>query len=127
MTLISIGEVTIPKNYLYLLINRSLSIDKITSKKEQMPRAPCKDSKKIVCFFYFFQLFFTTIFTDFLVDAKGHFLSESEIDVSNCQIHMPNHYLKFEIFIVYGPVFGNVFYSISTNLEYYLYCKLSSQ
>ena len=43
------------------------------------------------------QLFFTTIFTNFLVDAKGPFLSESEIDISNCQIHMPNHYLKFEI------------------------------
>ena len=28
---------------------------------------------------------------------KGRFLSESEIDISNCQIHMPNHYLKFEI------------------------------
>ena len=94
MTLISIGEVTIPKNYLYLLINRSLSIDKITNKKEQMPRTPYKDSKKIVLFF---RLFFTTIFTNFLVDAKGRFLSESEIDISNCQIHMPNHYLKFEI------------------------------
>ena len=31
------------------------------------------------------------------MDAKGRFLSESEIDISNCQIHMPNHYLKFEI------------------------------
>ena len=47
MTLISIGEVTIPKNYLYLLINQSLSIDKIKNKKEQMLRAPYEDSKKI--------------------------------------------------------------------------------
>lgn len=31
------------------------------------------------------------------MDTKGRFLSESEIDISNCQIHMPNHYLKFEI------------------------------
>ena len=63
MTLISIGEVTIPKNYLYLLINRSLSIDKITNKKEQMPRAPYKDSKKIVLFFfYFFQLPYSPAF-----------------------------------------------------------------
>ena len=54
MTLISIGEVTIPKNYLYLLINRSLSIDKITNKKEQMLRAPYEDSKKIVLFFFNF-------------------------------------------------------------------------
>ena len=30
------------------------------------------------------------------MDAKGCFLSESEIDASNCQIHMPNHYLKLE-------------------------------
>ena len=29
--------------------------------------------------------------------AKGCFLSESEIDISNCQTHMPNHYLKVEI------------------------------
>ena len=29
------------------------------------------------------------------MDAKGCFLSESVIDISNCQIHMPNHYLKF--------------------------------
>ena len=28
---------------------------------------------------------------------KGCFLSESEIDISNCQTHMPNHYLKVEI------------------------------
>ena len=28
---------------------------------------------------------------------KGRFLSESEIDISNCQTHMPNHYLKVEI------------------------------
>ena len=54
MTLISIGEVTIPKNYLYLLINQSLSIDKITNKKEQMLRAPYEDSKKIVLFFFNF-------------------------------------------------------------------------
>ena len=97
MTLISIGEVTIPKNYLYLLINRSLSIDKITNKKEQMPRAPYKDSKKnFFVFFDFFQLFFTTIFTNFLVDAKGRFLSESVMNFSNCQTNMPNHYLKLE-------------------------------
>ena len=55
MTLISIGEVTIPKNYLYLLINQSLSIDKITNKKEQMLRAPYEGSKKIVFFSTFFQ------------------------------------------------------------------------
>ena len=30
-------------------------------------------------------------------NAKGCFLSESEIDTSNCQTHMPNHYLKVEI------------------------------
>ena len=54
MTLISIGEVTIPKNYLYLLINQSLSIDKIKNKKEQMLRAPYEDSKKIVLFFFNF-------------------------------------------------------------------------
>ena len=60
MTLTSIGEVTIPKKYLYLLINRSLSIDKITNKKEQMPRAghPIKIAIKSFCFFNFFQLFF---------------------------------------------------------------------
>ena len=29
--------------------------------------------------------------------SKGCFLSESEIDTSNCQTHMPNHYLKVEI------------------------------
>ena len=29
--------------------------------------------------------------------SKGRFLSESEIDISNCQTHMPNHYLKVEI------------------------------
>ena len=29
--------------------------------------------------------------------AKGCFLSESEIDISNCQTHMPNHYLIVEI------------------------------
>ena len=69
-------------------------MDKITNKKEQMLQATYKDSKKSFCFF---QLFFTTIFTNFLVDTKGRFLSESEIDISNCQIHMPNHYLKFEI------------------------------
>ena len=28
---------------------------------------------------------------------KGRFLSESEIDISYCQTHMPNHYLKVEI------------------------------
>ena len=54
MTLTSIGEVTIPKNYLYLLINQSLSIDKIKNKKEQMLRAPYEDSKKIVLFFFNF-------------------------------------------------------------------------
>ena len=46
MTLISIGEVTIPKNYLYLLINRSLSIDKITNKKEQMPHTGLRSPKR---------------------------------------------------------------------------------
>ena len=94
MTLISIGEVTIPKNYLYLLINRSLSIDKITNKKEQMPRAPYKDSKKIVLFFQLFSTFFHYHIHQLF---SGRFLSESEIDISNCQKHMPNHYLKFEI------------------------------
>ena len=54
MTLTSIGEVTIPKNYLCLLINQSLSIDKIKNKKEQMLRAPYEDSKKIVLFFFNF-------------------------------------------------------------------------
>ena len=74
MTLISIGEVTIPKNYLYLLINRSLSIDKITNKKEQMPRGhPIKIAKNHFVFFRLFSTFFTTIFTNFLVDAKGKF------------------------------------------------------
>ena len=29
--------------------------------------------------------------------CKGRFLSESEIDISNCQTHMPNHYPKVEI------------------------------
>ena len=29
--------------------------------------------------------------------TKGRFLSESEIDISNCQTLMPNHYLKVEI------------------------------
>ena len=33
----------------------------------------------------------------FLNSAKGRFLSESEIDISNNQVDMPNHYLKFEI------------------------------
>ena len=28
---------------------------------------------------------------------KGNFLSENEIDISNCQTYMPNHYLKVEI------------------------------
>ena len=32
-----------------------------------------------------------------LFPVKGCFLSESEIDISNCQTHMPNHYLKVEI------------------------------
>ena len=29
--------------------------------------------------------------------SKGCFLLENEIDTSNCQTHMPNHYLKVEI------------------------------
>ena len=29
--------------------------------------------------------------------GKGRFISESEIDFSNCQTHMPNHYIKVEI------------------------------
>ena len=32
-----------------------------------------------------------------LLLGKGRFLSESEIDISNCQTHVPNHYLKIEI------------------------------
>jgi hypothetical protein len=32
-----------------------------------------------------------------MVCVKGRFLSESEIDISNYQTHMPNHYLKVEI------------------------------
>ena len=48
------------------------------------------------------------------MDAKGRFLSESEIDKSNCQIHMQNHYLKFEIEFNYCRV---LYLSLSLELD----------
>jgi len=47
--------------------------------------------------YLFIKVHSTRMIRVFKVQAKGYFLSESEIDISNCQTHMPNHYLKVEI------------------------------